>query len=55
MLGLWHQEKGACSLLTLAMPAWLVNKVGQEMGYQVYESLSYALLSIRLLRVGYDL
>jgi hypothetical protein len=41
-------------LLALAGPAWVINRIGQEMWYQVFDSAFYALLTIYLLHIGYD-
>lgn len=42
-------------LLALALPAWVVNKIGLEMWYQVFDSLAYVLLVLCLLQIAYDL
>jgi hypothetical protein len=45
------EKLGAVFFLWLAGPAWLVNKIGREMWYQVFDVLAYVLLSIVLLHV----
>jgi hypothetical protein len=42
----------AIFLLALGVPAWVVNRVGQEMWYDVFDALFYLLLSIVLLHVA---
>jgi hypothetical protein len=42
----------AIFLLALGAPAWVINRIGNEMWYDVFDSLFYLLLSIVLLHVA---
>jgi len=42
-------------LLALALPAWFVERIGKEMWYDIFEGISYLLLSVIVLHIASSL